>query len=643
MASLAAASGAEAATALEEDAAAAGAAAGPGGAEGASRAAGNLLFGQREYDAAITVYGVALEKEAAKGERALLYSNRSACFAAVGDLVSACEDAAAAIKESPRLAKAWYRLASAEYRRRRGAESLRAAKRGLALEDSSDMRALVAKCKQLYAKQKPKASLYGDKRAAPKKTATAVELEARDGQLALERLRSMAREAVDRPATAPRADGMMVYFDKLARSPADFREVVFPGVPPSRFAATAAGDGEDEALPGTLKAFLDDPRYAWALEKRWPAVLKKAYGVLNGAKRQGAAAGETMDEETERALWPQIVCEAYARDFHAAAHEATVAKRDAALRASGARAPDRAAPPPETSYALPGRVPKALSLHADPKQWTGVACVVQDFLGADWAALVDDDAARLCDESDDATDRARERRLTPLLAELGPGRADVAEPRDAGSAKGNFRKRGSVAWLDAAELDSDFPALAELKRKLNEVGAALAHAATALDGPEGRVQPLLAPAAPSEVEACDALAPPTEASMLFKIDVDDDVDDEDLACDGDDPTANDDHFPLVSCLYFLGTGDAKAHLDDKAEKKKKQPAKAGGDDDGSPGLNRGYLILKRVPDGDFAYVPPKPDTLVLWRSKLAYHAREPVKSAASLAVKHWVFAAKAPP
>ncbi|KAH8049914.1 hypothetical protein JL722_11698 [Aureococcus anophagefferens] len=466
----------------------------------AGRAEGNALFVRGEYANAIAAYDLALGRATDDAEKALLYANRSACQLGLDANAAAAADATKAVKLAPKHAKAWYRLATAELRQRRGAQALRAAKRASALEAGGATRQLLKKCEQLHKTQKP--GLYGDKRPAPKKSATALEVERRDGKMALDRLRSLARSAADGEGVAEHG-GMMVFFAKLARSAADFREVVFPGAPPSRF----EGDGR---LPGSLVQFLDDGRFADALERRWPAVLKKAMDVLAGAKRQGEGAGETMDAETERALWPSVVCEAYSREFAAAA-------RDAAARGAAAR-----------------------------------------------------------------------------------------------------------------ELDDDFPALAELKRKLDELGAALAAAGRALDGPARACAPLLARATRDEVEPCDRLHPPTEGSMLLQLKPDHDVDDEDFACDGDD-AATPARFPLVSCCYFLGNGDARAHLRDEND---------GGDDDAPH--DGGHLILKRAPDGDFSYVDPTPDTLVLWRSKLAYHARAPVRRGSSLAVKHWIFAGADP-
>ncbi|KAH8049620.1 hypothetical protein JL721_11656 [Aureococcus anophagefferens] len=282
----------------------------------AGRAEGNALFVRGEYANAIAAYDLALGRATDDAEKALLYANRSACQLGLDANAAAAADATKAVKLAPKHAKAWYRLATAELRQRRGAQALRAAKRASALEAGGATRQLLKKCEQLHKTQKP--GLYGDKRPAPKKSATALEVERRDGKMALDRLRSLARSAADGEGV-PEHGGMMVFFAKLARSAADFREVVFPGAPPSRF----EGDGR---LPGSLVQFLDDGRFADALERRWPAVLKKAMDVLAGAKRQGEGAGETMDAETERALWPSIVCEAYSLKFAARA-----TRRDAAL------------------------------------------------------------------------------------------------------------------------------------------------------------------------------------------------------------------------------------------------------------------------------------------------------------------------
>ena len=92
--------------------------------------------------------------------------------------------------------------------------------------------------------------------------------------------------------------------------------------------------------------------------------------------------------------------------------------------------------------------------------------------------------------------------------------------------------RGAVAWLDPAELDADFPALAELAKRLRGLPEAFAQAAAAK--PDARpVRPLLEPALPIEWEPCAALAPPSKGPQLLVLDPDHVVDNNLFLCDGD--------------------------------------------------------------------------------------------------------------
>jgi len=545
---------------------------------GTTREAGNELFRQKKYAEAIATYSMLLD-DADAPEKTLLLCNRSACLLMVDDVLRAARDAKEATALQPKSAKAWYRLATAELKRGQFKNARIAAAKALGLEDSAATRALLKK-----AKASGLGDLYGDRVAAPKPAPTVMERQARDAQLALERLRRMARDAGEGGAAALQdAHGMCVYFTKLASSPADFREMVFPGEPPGAF----------HSLPGTLQAFLNDARYAPSIKKRWPTVLAKAHAVLQGAKQQGKDAGETMPTEVEQTLWPQIVAEAYAREFQECAAE-------------GVAVPT-AAPPVVSVDALPRQACRALSLDADASTWGGVACVVPKFLGADWHAAVADDVARLIDESRRATD-GKKKRLQQLVCD--------------GATPGALASQGAVAWLDPSELDADFPALAELATRLRGLPEALAWAAAS--APDQRVvRPLLEPAFPAEWQACSALAPPTRGPQLFVLEPDHVVDRDLFRCDGDGEGAK----PLISALYFVDGGDPRAHLVD-SDPAAKVCATRGGD-----------LVLKRAPDGDFAHLGPEPDALVLWRSKLAYHAREPVRRGRRAVIRHWVFAA----
>ena len=62
--------------------------------------------------------------------------------------------------------------------------------------------------------------------------------------------------------------------------------------------------------------------------------------MLLGAKKQGEDCGETMPPEVERVLWPQIVAEAYAREFQECATKGRRLKVWwSSRRPSGAAAP----------------------------------------------------------------------------------------------------------------------------------------------------------------------------------------------------------------------------------------------------------------------------------------------------------------
>ncbi|CAH0378322.1 unnamed protein product [Pelagomonas calceolata] len=544
---------------------------------GTTREAGNALFKQKKYAAAIATYSALLD-DADDDEKALLLCNRSACLLAVDNVLQASRDAKQATALKPQSAKAWYRFATAELKRKSYKNARIAAAKAHALDDSAATRALLKKCKAAGAE------LYGEKVKAPRPSPTHVEAQARDAQLALERLRRMARDAADgKDAALQDAHGMCVYFTKLACNKADFREMIFPGEPPQRF--------DDNDLPGTLCEFLNDERYASSIKKRWPSVLRKAHTVLVGAKKQGEDAGETMPPEVERVLWPQIVAEAYAREFQECAHEGTT---------------ESVVELPSSVEALPRQACRALSLDADADTWGGVGCVVPNYLGKDWHAAVADDVARLIEESQTSTKKTR--RLQQLVC-------DGDEP-------GSLASRGAVAWLDPTELDADFPALAELAKRLRGLPEAFAQAAASK--PDAReVRPLLEPALPIEWEPCAALAPPSKGPQLLVLDPDHVVDNNLFLCDGDGDGAR----PLISALYFVDGGDPRAHLLDP-DPKAKPPETLGGD-----------VVLKRAPDGDFAHVEPRADALVLWRSKLCYHAREPVKKGCRAVVRHWVFAA----
>ena len=72
---------------------------------------GNELFATRQYDEAIELYNKAI---AIDPENAVLYSNRSACYASKKQWQKALEDAKISISKDPNFIKAYHRLAAAQ-------------------------------------------------------------------------------------------------------------------------------------------------------------------------------------------------------------------------------------------------------------------------------------------------------------------------------------------------------------------------------------------------------------------------------------------------------------------------------------------------------------------------------------------------
>ena len=72
---------------------------------------GNELFATRNYDQAIELYNKAI---ALDPDNAVLYSNRSACYASLKQWTKALEDAKLSISKDASFIKAYHRLASAQ-------------------------------------------------------------------------------------------------------------------------------------------------------------------------------------------------------------------------------------------------------------------------------------------------------------------------------------------------------------------------------------------------------------------------------------------------------------------------------------------------------------------------------------------------
>ena len=101
---------------------------------GTTREAGNALFKQKKYAAAIATYSALLDG-ADEARKALLLCNRSACLLAVDNVLQASRDAKKATTLQPQNAKAWYRFATAELKRKSYKNARIAAAKAHALDE----------------------------------------------------------------------------------------------------------------------------------------------------------------------------------------------------------------------------------------------------------------------------------------------------------------------------------------------------------------------------------------------------------------------------------------------------------------------------------------------------------------------------
>ena len=431
----------------------------------AVRAVGNALFALKRYEDAAEEYSRGISSDEG------LLSNRAACYLQLKRYDEASEDAWRATKTG---VKAWYRAGLADIERGDVEKAWKAAKKALELAPRD--RQIRELWRRVDKKKKEKLlRLYDDKENALEKGASDDAQQRKAARDAIRRLKEMVRASNFQKETS-KSD-----FETCLQTlldPAGFRATVFPGAPPSR------------DLPKTLLEFLDDPKYAKAAEDAWPRAKRKAGVILEGTKARGAKEGDDMDAETEARLWPAIVREAFCRELASAVQD--VARADLAkfqqdqqneLRQRRHRDP--------IDFALPKELPGHLSASSSKDEWTGVACVVHEFLGADWSAVVYDDARRL----------ARSKRVAPGLPSY-----DRHSP-------------GDIAWLDVKDLDDEFPALAELASKLGQLHVAMAGALDGSSSAEGSVEALPLPAAPDlgDLLGLQGLLPAASASLFVSL------------------------------------------------------------------------------------------------------------------------------
>ena len=302
------------------------------------RSRGNAAFKARRYDDALREYTAGIAAASGTSVASVLHLNVAAvllkreCW---GEAAQHCESALAkgALDEKMR-AKGLFRLGCAREGEGQPAKAL------VALNEA--------------ARLQPSDTKLLSKIAAIEKVSNA-------NAASLDRI---VNAVVERRAVTDFAGTFRTLMD-----PREFRRLIRWGD------ADACSAEYESGVPSSLQSVLTDPTYRADLIEMMPSVAAKAESVLEGVKRRGAKAGQTMDAHTESVLRPQIEHEAFAKGVIAMLQR--VARRQNAAAAN--RAALRAAPSHERAAwdQLPSH---AIASLANP-----AAChaVLDGFLGED--------------------------------------------------------------------------------------------------------------------------------------------------------------------------------------------------------------------------------------------------------------------
>ncbi|CAM9351584.1 unnamed protein product [Scytosiphon promiscuus] len=390
---------------------------------------GNEHFVSKRFAEAIECYSRAIE---ISSPNHVLFGNRSAAHGGLGAWELAAADARTSIELDPGYTKGFYRLAQALIEMGDVAEAESAIEDGLRIDPANrEMVALRRKATsddsngsgqnkggRLTAGGKTPmrkaagrlglggAGLYDDKEPPDRHEETG-----ETGRL--KGLFSTLRESVapsgGKSGSRHELDGM---FTKLME-PEQFR----------RIALSRLSEEERRRAPCSLQELLRMPVYASALEKALPRVVSRADSVLEGVKRRGLEQGDIMDAATEEVLKPQVLQEAFAREVIGVITAVQATARAQAVLDQGRLASPRCE---EASW------DQLQDTTVTDLLRRGKGFSIQDsFLGDEWVSPLLEDSARFSTAG----------RLHPL----------GLEP-----------EHGEMAWVEAGQLEYDYPALHEL-------------------------------------------------------------------------------------------------------------------------------------------------------------------------------------
>ena len=242
----------------------------------AFRSRGNAAFKTQRWDDALREYKAGIAAAPGAGAASVLHLNVAAVLLKQkrwGEAAHHCESALAtgALDENMR-AKGLFRLGCAREGEGRPAKALEALNEAVRLQPSD------AKLRSKLA---------------------ALKMVANANSASLDRI---VNAVVEKRAATDFSGTFRTLMD-----PREFRRLI-------RWGDADASSAENErGAPSSLQSVLTDPMYRADLVEMMPSVAAKAESVLEGVKRRGATAGQTMDAHTESVLRPQIEHEAFAK------------------------------------------------------------------------------------------------------------------------------------------------------------------------------------------------------------------------------------------------------------------------------------------------------------------------------------------
>lgn len=439
---------------------------------------GNEHFQKAKFLDAIDCYTAAIIIEP---NHVISLGNRSACYLALSRYDEADADARRALILDKTYLKGYFRLASSLKARKLYIEAAGVASLGLDIDpDNAPLRKIKVACTKESAAQtnanskKIFGNLYNDKKPSSSSsnishggqsfksksssskhknsgnTSTSVSIAnlTEIEQKMHHSIKTLVARLQNGEFSSNEADLHMLQgtFRKLADIDT-FADLVFPGVPADVL----------NGLPKSLNELMQWKSMNMMVNEAIPKIAQAAGKIFEGVKSRGEARGDRMDAATQVVLVPQIAQESFAREVVEIVRNLSkrVSSMNARLNLTLASPTNEAA----TLDQLDGDIFGPL-MGRD-----GVA--IQDyFLDDEWSSLVLDDVIRYA-----KTEKMTETSFLPeqVSTSVRVEELDEPSPTTTATAGAVGSDKARIAWLEAKDIQSLYPALAEAIHNLHSL------------------------------------------------------------------------------------------------------------------------------------------------------------------------------